>query len=172
MTTVSKIVEDNKVVLIHYTLKNEEGEIIDTSEGQEPLPYIHGLGTIVEGLENALAGQPVGTKLSVNVEAAEGYGEFDESLVQPVPRDQFGDHEITIGQQFHADTAIGPRVVTVTAIEGDDVIIDANHELAGMDLHFDVEVVDIRDATQEELEHGHVHGEGCNHSHESYGHTH
>ncbi len=165
MATENKTVEDNKVVYIHYTLKNEEGEVIDSSEGQQPLPYIHGQGTIVEGLENALAGQPLGARLSVHVEAAEGYGEFDESLVQPIPRDQFGDHEVTLGQQFHADTAIGPRIVTVIAMEGDDVIIDANHELAGMDLDFDVEVVEIRDATQEELEHGHVHGEGECQSH-------
>ncbi|CAM3707905.1 FKBP-type peptidyl-prolyl cis-trans isomerase [Parendozoicomonas haliclonae] len=161
--TDTQTVADNKVVLIHYTLKDDDGAVIDSSEGREPLPYIHGLGTIVEGLENALAGKQVGDKLTVTVEPAEGYGEFDESLVQPVPREQFGDHEVTEGQQFHADTAVGPRIVTVVAIEGDDVIIDANHELAGMNLNFDVEVVEIRDATADELEHGHVHGPGCNH---------
>ena len=160
---VAKTVADNKVVLIHYTLKDEEGELVDSSEGQEPLAYIHGIGNIVAGLESALTGKTVGDKLSVQVEAAEGYGEFDESLVQPVPREQFGDHEVSIGQQFHADTAVGPRIVTVMAIEGNDVIINANHELAGMDLHFDVEVVDVRDATADELEHGHVHGPSCNH---------
>ncbi|WP_281648234.1 peptidylprolyl isomerase [Parendozoicomonas sp. Alg238-R29] len=162
-SALEKKVVDNKVVLIHYTLKDEEGEVVDSSEGHEPLAYIHGLGSIVAGLEEALAGKGVGDKLSVFVEAAEGYGEFDESLVQPVPREQFGDHEVTVGQQFHADTAVGPRIVTVMAIEGDDVIINANHELAGMDLHFDVEVVDVRDATKDELEHGHVHGPSCNH---------
>ncbi|MTI12012.1 FKBP-type peptidyl-prolyl cis-trans isomerase [Sansalvadorimonas verongulae] len=160
---LEKTVADKKVVLIHYTLKDEEGELVDSSEGQEPLAYIHGIGNIVEGLENALAGKTVGEKLSVTVEPAEGYGEFDESLVQPVPREQFGEHEVTVGQQFHADTAVGPRIVTVMAIEGNDVIINANHELAGMELHFAVEVVDVRDATADELEHGHVHGPGCDH---------
>ncbi len=158
-----KTVKNNKVVLIHYTLKDDDGEVIDSSKGQEPMPYIHGMGTIVEGLENALDGQPLGAKLSVSVEPAEGYGEFDESLVQPVPRDQFGDHEVSLGQQFHADTMVGSRIVTIVAIEGDDVIIDANHEMAGMNLHFDVEVIDIRDATEDELEHGHVHGSACTH---------
>ena len=161
--TDAKTVADNKVVLIHYTLKDEEGELVDSSEGQDPLAYIHGIGNIVEGLENALTGKTVGEKLSVKVEPAEGYGEFDDSLVQPVPREQFGEHEVTVGQQFHADTAVGPRIVTVMAIEGNDVIINANHELAGMELHFSVEVVDVRDATAGELEHGHVHGPSCDH---------
>ncbi len=153
-------VADKKVVQLHYTLKNKAGELLDSSEGQEPLAYLHGLGNIVEGLEKALTGKQAGDKLEVNVEAAEAYGEYDESLVQPVPRSEFGDHPVEVGSQFHADTAIGPRIVTVTAIEGDDVVIDANHALAGEDLNFNVEVVDVRDATEEELDHGHVHGPG------------
>ena len=158
-----QVVADKKVVLIHYTLKNDEGEVIDSSEGHDPLGYLHGQGNIVAGLESALEGQKVGAKLNVSVEPAEGYGEYDESLVQPVPREQFGDHEVSIGQQFHADTAVGPRIVTVVAMEGEEVIIDANHELAGMNLNFDVEVVEVRDASAEELDHGHVHGPGGHH---------
>ena len=153
-------VADKKVVQLHYTLKNKAGELLDSSEGQEPLAYLHGMGNIVEGLENALTGKQAGDKLDVEVEAAEGYGEYDESLVQPIPRAEFGDHPVEVGNQFHADTAIGPRIVTITAIEGDEVVIDANHSLAGEDLHFSVEVVDVRDATEEELDHGHVHGPG------------
>uniref|UniRef100_UPI00351B7FEA FKBP-type peptidyl-prolyl cis-trans isomerase n=1 Tax=Endozoicomonas sp. Mp262 TaxID=2919499 RepID=UPI00351B7FEA len=153
-------IADKKVVLIHYTLKNKSGELLDSSEGHEPLAYLHGMGNIVEGLENALTGKQAGDKLEVNVEAAEAYGEYDESLVQPVPRKEFGDHPVEVGSQFHADTAIGPRIVTVTAIEGDDVVIDANHALAGEDLNFNVEIVEVRDASEEELDHGHVHGPG------------
>ena len=153
-------ITDKKVALIHYTLKNDGGEVLDSSEGHEPLAYLHGMGNIIEGLENALVDKQAGDKLKVSVEAAEGYGEYDENLVQPVPLEQFGEHEVEVGMQFHADTAIGPRVVTVTAIDGQEVIIDANHSLAGENLHFDVEVVEVREPTKEELDHGHVHGPG------------
>ncbi|MRI32001.1 peptidylprolyl isomerase [Endozoicomonas sp. OPT23] len=153
-------ITDKKVALIHYTLKNAGGEVLDSSEGHEPLAYLHGAGNIIVGLESALEGKAAGDKLEVSVEAAEAYGEYDESLVQPVPSSQFGEHEVEVGLQFHADTAIGPRVVTVTAIDGDDVIIDANHSLAGEDLHFAVEVVEVREPSAEELDHGHVHGPG------------
>ncbi|WP_067518959.1 FKBP-type peptidyl-prolyl cis-trans isomerase [Endozoicomonas ascidiicola] len=151
-----------RVALFHYTLKNDNGEVLDSSEGESPMAYIHGEYNIVEGLENALEGKQAGDKFEVSVESAEGYGEYDESLVQPVPKEQFGDHSVEVGQQFHADTAIGPRVVTVIAIndEEDQVVIDANHSLAGENLHFSVEVVEVREATKEELDHGHVHGPG------------
>ncbi|MDD7805373.1 MAG: peptidylprolyl isomerase [Endozoicomonas sp. (ex Botrylloides leachii)] len=150
-------IADNKVVLMHYILKNKAGELIDSSEGHEPLAYIHGIGNIVQGLEKALTGKQVGDKVEVSVEAAEAYGEYDEELVQPVPRADFEGHPIETGSQFHADTAVGPRIVTVTAIDDDQIIVDANHPLAGEDLHFKVEIVDVRNATKDELEHGHVH---------------
>ncbi|MGI9279245.1 MAG: FKBP-type peptidyl-prolyl cis-trans isomerase [Endozoicomonas sp.] len=153
-------ITDKKVALIHYTLKNAGGEVLDSSEGHDPLAYLHGAGNIIAGLESALEEKAAGDKLEVSVEAAEAYGEYDESLVQPIPRTQFGEHDVEVGMQFHADTAVGPRVVTITAIEGDEVVIDANHQLAGEDLNFSVEVVEVRDATEEELEHGHVHGPG------------
>ena len=151
-------VANERVALIHYTLKNDGGEILDSSEGEAPMAYLHGEHNIVEGLENALEGKQAGDKFEVTVESAEAYGEYDESLVQPVPRDQFGDHPVEVGNQFHADTAIGPRIVTVIAVEDDQVVIDANHALAGENLHFKVEVVEVREATKEELDHGHVHG--------------
>ncbi|WP_257293499.1 peptidylprolyl isomerase [Endozoicomonas sp. YOMI1] len=151
-----------RVALFHYTLKNDAGEVLDSSEGESPMAYLHGEGNIVEGLENALEGKQSGDKFEVVVEPAEGYGEYDESLVQPVPKEQFGDHPVEVGNQFHADTAIGPRIVTVVAIddENDQVVIDANHSLAGENLHFSIEVVEVREATREELDHGHVHGPG------------
>ncbi|AMO55414.1 peptidylprolyl isomerase [Endozoicomonas montiporae] len=154
------VISDKKVVKIHYTLKNQGGEVMDSSEGHEPLAYLQGAGNILEGLENELTGKQAGDKLKVSIEAAEGYGEYDESLVQPVPMEQFGEHQVEVGMQFHADTAIGPRIVTIIAINEEEkqVVIDANHALAGEDLFFDVEVVEVRDASQEELDHGHVHG--------------
>lgn len=148
------------VALFHYTLKNDGGEILDTSEGEAPMAYLHGEHNIVEGLENAMEGKEAGDKFEVTVEPAEAYGEYDESLVQPIPREQFGDHPVEVGNQFHADTAIGPRIVTVIAVHDDQVVIDANHSLAGENLHFKVEIVEVREATREELDHGHVHGEG------------
>lgn len=157
-------IADNTVVLLHYTLKNKSDELLDSSEGQEPLAYIHGIGELVDGLETALTGKQAGDKLEVNVQAVDGYGEYDQDLVQFVPLTDFGDHAVEVGSQFHADTAVGPRVVTITEVKGDEVIVDANHSLAGEDLHFSVEVLEVRSATKEELEHGHVHGEGgCEH---------
>ncbi len=157
-------IADNKVALIHYTLTNATQDVLDSSEGQEPLAYIHGHGHIVPGLENALDGRSKGDRFSVTVSAQEGYGEHDEHLTQSVPRQMFsGVDEIEVGMQFHAQTEQGMQVVTVVEVADDTITIDGNHPLAGQDLHFDIEVVDVRDASAEELEHGHVHGEGGHH---------
>ncbi len=157
-------IADNKVALIHYTLTNATQDVLDSSEGQEPLAYIHGHGHIVPGLENALDGRSKGDRFSVTVSAQEGYGEHDERLTQSVPRQMFsGVDEIEVGMQFHAQTEQGMQVVTVIEVADDTITIDGNHPLAGQDLHFDIEVVDVRDASAEELEHGHVHGEGGHH---------
>ncbi len=157
-------IADNKVALIHYTLTNATQDVLDSSEGQEPLAYIHGHGHIVPGLENALDGRSKGDRFSVTVSAQEGYGEHDERLTQSVPRQMFsGVDEIEVGMQFHAQTEQGMQVVTVVEVADDTITIDGNHPLAGQDLHFDIEVVDVRDASAEELEHGHVHGEGGHH---------
>jgi len=160
-------VAQDKVVLIHYTLKNDAGAVIDSSSGGDPLAYIHGQGNIIPGLEKALAGKQQGDKLSVKVEPAEGYGVRDASLVQQVPRRSFGGvANIQPGMQFHAQTSQGhTRVVTVTAIKGDMVTVDGNHPLAGENLNFDVEIAEVRDATEEEIAHGHVHGPGGHHHH-------
>ena len=157
-------IENQKVVSIHYTLTNEAGQVLDSSENQEPLAYIHGHGNIIPGLENALAGLSKGEKLKVTVAPADGYGERDDSMVQAVPRSAFqGVDDITPGMQFQAQSPEGIQLVTVVSVEGDEVTLDGNHPMAGITLIFDVEITDVRDATAEELDHGHVHGAGGHH---------
>ena len=154
----------NKVALINYTLTNVQGEVLDSSEGAEPLAYIHGAGNIIPGLENALDGRQQGDAFKVSIPAEQAYGERDDRLTQIVPKTMFsGVDDIEIGMQFHAQTDAGMQVITVTAVEGDDVTIDGNHPLAGETLHFDVEIVEVREASSEELDHGHVHGTGGHH---------
>jgi FKBP-type peptidyl-prolyl cis-trans isomerase SlyD len=160
------LIGQDKVVLIHYTLTDDAGETIDTSSGGDPLAYLHGKGNIIAGLEKALEGRQAGDRLNVRVEPAEGYGVRDDALVQRIPRRQFGRADVKPGMQFHAQTASGhPRVVTVKHIQGDMVTVDGNHPLAGQVLNFEVEVTEVRDATGEELAHGHVHGPGGHHHH-------
>ncbi|GGO75543.1 peptidyl-prolyl cis-trans isomerase [Marinobacterium nitratireducens] len=154
----------NTVVKIHYTLKNAEGNVIDSSEGQEPLAYLHGGGNIVEGLESALAGKAAGDKLDVTVDPERGYGSRRDDLVQTVDRSNFvGIDQIEVGMQFLAQTPWGEQPVTVVAVADDNVTLDGNHPLAGEVLNFAIEVMDVRAATDEELEHGHAHGEGGHH---------
>lgn len=148
----------DKVVQIHYTLTNDEGEVLDSSEGQEPLAYLHGFGNIIPGLESALAGRGVGDKFQVTIPPEEAYGLRDDDLVQAAPRSAFqGVPEVLPGMQFHAESPEGVQLVTVIDVDGDNVILDGNHPMAGLTLNFDVEVTDIREATAEELDHGHVH---------------
>ncbi len=157
----------NKVATIHYTLKNEHGDVLDSSEGQAPLDYLQGHQNLVPGLEAELEGKAVGDKLKAVVQPEQGYGEKDPSLVQELPSSMFnGIDNIEVGMEFHAETEQGLQVVEVIDVNGDTITIDGNHPLAGMDLHFDVEVLGVRDATAEELQHGHVHSpEGCGHEH-------
>lgn len=155
---------ENTVVLIHYTLTSDGGETLDSSEGREPLGYLHGFGNIIPGLENALSGKQAGDKLKVTIAPEDAYGVREDALVQVVPRSAFGDApDLEVGMQFQARTPEGIRVVTIVDVAGDDITLDGNHPLAGETLHFDVEVVEVRAATDEELAHGHVHGEGGHH---------
>ena len=154
-------IADKTVVSIHYTLTNALGETIDSSVGQDPLVYLQGAQNIIPGLENALTGKAVGDALQVTVEPAEGYGEIRDELIQEVDRSAFqGVDDIDVGMQFMAQTPWGEQPVTVVKVEGDQITLDGNHQLAGETLNFDVEVVEIREATAEEIEHGHVHGPG------------
>lgn len=150
-------ISENTVVQIHYTLKNQSGEVLDSSQDAEPLTYLHGAGNIIPGLETALSGREQGEKVNVTVEPDEAYGAHREELVQQVGRDMFPVDELEAGMRFKAETAEGPQILTVTKVEESDVTVDANHPLAGETLHFDVEVVEIREASSEEVEHGHVH---------------
>jgi FKBP-type peptidyl-prolyl cis-trans isomerase SlyD len=152
------------VVLIHYTLKDDDGKVLDSSDGGEPLAYIQGHGNLVPGLEKALEGKQDGDAVAVTLSPDEGYGTRNEALVQRVPKRSLqGSGEIRKGMQFRAQTDEGLRVFIVTAVVGDMVSLDGNHPLADQTLHFDVEVVSVRAATAEELEHGHVHGAGGHH---------
>jgi FKBP-type peptidyl-prolyl cis-trans isomerase SlyD len=154
----------DSVVLIHYTLKDDQGQVLDSSAGGDPLAYIQGHGNLVPGLEKALEGKSAGDRVEVTVAPADGYGTRSEELVQRVPKRQLqGSGEIHKGMQFRAQTDEGLRVFTVTAVVGDMVTLDGNHPLADQTLHFDVEITDVRAATEEELEHGHVHGPGGHH---------
>lgn len=155
-------IAENAVVAIHYTLTNDAGETLDSSrERNEPLAYLHGHGNIIPGLENALTGKQAGDALKVTVQPAEGYGERHDEMIQDVPRDAFqGVDDIQPGMQFQANTETGPRLFTITEVNGDTVTVDGNHPLAGTTLHFDVEIAEVREASAEELSHGHVHGPG------------
>src|SRR5436190_16822916 len=154
-------VEKNKVGSIDYTLTNMQGQVIDSSKEGQPLSYLHGDGGIMPGLEAALESKNPGDNVKVTVAPADAYGEKDPSLVQPIPRSSFGAApNITPGMQFQAQNAQGSRIVTVVSATPDTVTIDANHPLAGQTLNFDVTVVEVRDATAEEMAHGHAHGAG------------
>jgi FKBP-type peptidyl-prolyl cis-trans isomerase SlyD len=157
-------VSDKKVVYIHYTLKNKEGAVLDRSTEEDPLAYIHGMGAIIPGLEKALSGKTEGDKINISIEPEEAYGQRNEMLIQDVPRSAFeGVEDLQEGMQFQAQTPNGSQLITVTEIKQDQVTIDANHPLAGETLDFAVEVLDIREATAEELDHGHVHDPANSH---------
>jgi len=153
---------DKSVALIHYTLKNDDGEVLDTSEGRDPLAYLHGAGNIVPGLESELDGKAVGESIEVRVEPKDGYGEKVDDMIQTVPRDKMPEGiELQVGMQLQAQTPEGhAQVVTIVGLTNTDVTLDGNHPLAGVALNFAVEVVEVRQATEEELTHGHVHGAG------------
>ena len=158
-------ISKGKVVSMHYALKDANGEILDSSEGQAPLDYLHGYGNIIAGLEKALENKAAGEKLNAVIPPEEGYGIREESLVKTVPLSNFQNPDaVAVGAQFQAETSQGPRLATVTQVDDQNVTVDLNHPLADQTLNFDIEVVEIRDATEEELTHGHAHGpEGHGH---------
>lgn len=153
-------IADRTVALIDYTLYDPQGVVIDSSAGSEPLAYLHGAGNIIPGLEKALEGKVAGDALKVTIPAAEAYGEKDDEALEVVQRKQIqmDDQPIELGMQLHAMGPNGGQILTVVDIDGDEITLDANHPLAGVDLTFDVKVTLVREATAEELDHGHVHG--------------
>ena len=152
----------NKAVSIEYTLTNDDGDVIDSSTGGAPLVYLQGAGNIIPGLEKALDGKAVGDELNVTVEPEDAYGEYSAELVSTLNRSMFeGVDVLEVGMQFHASAPDGQmQIVTIRDLDGDDVTVDGNHPLAGQRLNFKVKVVAVRDASEEEVAHGHVHGEG------------
>ncbi|QCR34800.1 peptidylprolyl isomerase [Nissabacter sp. SGAir0207] len=155
------------VVSLAYQVRTEDGVLVDESPVSAPLDYLHGHGSLIAGLEKALEGHDVGDRFDVHVGANEAYGTYDENLVQRVPKDVFmGVDELQVGMRFIADTDQGQVPVEITEVEDDHVTVDGNHMLAGQNLNFNVEVVAIREATADELAHGHVHGEHGHHHHE------
>jgi len=151
----------NLVASIDYELTDDSGEVIDTSKGRPPLAYLHGAGNLIPGLESELEGKGSGDSFKIRIAPEDAYGVRHEEMVQDVPRTQFPpDADIQPGMQFQAQGPQGAQIVTVVAIEDETVKLDGNHPLAGVSLNFDVTIIEVRDATAEELEHGHVHGPG------------
>ena len=148
------------VVSIEYTLKDDRGNILDTSVGQAPMEYLHGASNIIPGLEQAIEGLTAGDFKAVAVPPALGYGEYSEKLIQRVPLDRFGENKVEIGMRFHAETNLGMRVLVIRHVDDKEAVLDGNHELAGKTLHFDVKVVSVRAAELSELAHGHPHQSG------------
>lgn len=155
----------NNVVSIHYTLKDGAGDVLDSSDGKQPMQYLHGANNLIPGLENELQGKSSGAKFETTIPPEQAYGERNEEFVQTIKKDVFqGVESVEPGMTFVAKgEGDAERQVRVTEVEGEDVTIDANHPMAGMTLHFDVEVLGVREGTEQELEHGHVHPEGADH---------
>lgn len=155
-------IETQKAVTLAYTLTDKDGNILDKADTNEPFIYLHGSGGIIPGLEKALNGKAIDDQFKINLEPSEAYGDHSTELVQDVPKDMFGevsDDQMFEGAQFHAETSQGMQVVTVNKVNEDSITIDGNHPMAGKALSFDVTVLAVRDATEEELAHGHIHPE-------------
>jgi len=157
--SMSLLIGDKLVVSMHYKLTDDDKNVLDSSEGAEPLAYLHGAGNIIPGLENALVGKVEGDSMQVRVEPEEGYGESIPELIQTVPLSAFQDVEsVEVGMAFETQSPEGHvQRIVVKEVAGQDVTIDANHPLAGVALNFDVEIIGVREATDDELAHGHVH---------------
>ena len=150
----------HSVAAIHYTLKDNTGKVLDSSEGREPLYYLHGEGNLITGMEEGLKGQEKGNKLQLIIAPEKGYGVRDEKMIQKIPRSAFGGEKVEKGMEFQTNNG---GVVTVTNVGLDQITVDANHALAGVELSFAVEVIEVRAATADEIAHGHVHGPGGHH---------
>ena len=161
-------ISKRKVATIHYTLTDDNAQVLDSSDGSDPLAYIHGIGNLISGLEEQLEGKGAGDKFKASIAPEQAYGQRDEDLVQTLDAENFADiDDLQVGLELEASSSEEDddesNVVTIVAIEGDEVTVDGNHPLAGETLHFDVSVVSVRDATEEEVDHGHVHEAGGHH---------
>ncbi len=150
-------ISKHKVAAIHYTLTDDSGNVLDSSVGSEPLYYLHGEGNLIPGMEEGLEGHAAGDKVTIDVTPEKGYGRRNPTLIEEVPKQAFGNQRIAVGMQFETNEG---ELITITNVGTDTVTVDANHPLADQNLHFDVQVLDVRDATPDELDHGHVHGPG------------
>jgi FKBP-type peptidyl-prolyl cis-trans isomerase SlyD len=156
-------IEKDRVVRFHYTVSEQGQEPLESSEGRDPLAILVGHGNIIPGLEKAMDGKAAGDKFEVDVPAAEAYGEKREGLTQRIPKKHFEGQPLKPGMQVILNTNFGPRAVTIEKVGLSVVDVDLNHPMAGKDLHFSIEIVEVREASAEEIEHGHVHGEGGHH---------
>jgi FKBP-type peptidyl-prolyl cis-trans isomerase SlyD len=160
-------IAENKVIIMHYAVSDSEDTLIDSSYDHKPLAVIHGTGYLIQGLEDALIGHQAGDKFEVEVAPEQAYGERFDDYVQTVPKAMFESIEdLAVGSQLRATTDDGEQTVIVIDVQDDEITVDGNHPLAGIALKFDVDILEVRDATEDELTHGHVHGEGgCGHQH-------
>jgi FKBP-type peptidyl-prolyl cis-trans isomerase SlyD len=161
-----KITAD-KAITLNYTLKDNDGKLIDESKDSSFI-YLHGHNNIIPGLEAALSDKAKGDTFELVLEPKDAYGEYNPAITQTISSSAFGDEKVEVGMQFHAEGEEGePVMITISEVNGDDITIDGNPPLAGVTLNYDVEVMDVRDATEEELSHGHIHahGESCGHNH-------
>ncbi len=157
-------ISENTVVTLNYTLKNSDGELLDTSVGRKPLVYLHGVGGLIPGLEKELKGREKGENLHAVIKPEEAYGRRNDNMIKVVSKDGFqGEGEIQVGMRVRLDTDQGAQIGNISKIEGNDVTLDLNHPLADVTLHFDVDILDVRSATDEEISHGHAHGPGGHH---------
>jgi len=154
------MIKENHVVTMHYTVSTADSVEIDSSRNGKPLVFLHGHGYLVAGLEEALVGKSSGDSFTAEIPAEKAYGERHDNLVQAVPKSMFEGMDVDVGMSFRATTDEGEQSVVIIDMTDDDVVVDGNHPLAGIDLTFDVEIIDVRDATEDEIAHGHVHGEG------------
>ncbi|MFT5756620.1 MAG: FKBP-type peptidyl-prolyl cis-trans isomerase SlyD [Alteromonadaceae bacterium] len=161
-------ISENKVVVLHYAVSDSEDTLIDSSYDHSPLSIIQGTGYLIPGLEDALIDHVTGDKFEVEVSADQAYGQREDGYVQTVPKDMFGSIEdLAVGAQLRATTDDGEQTVMVIDMTEDEITVDGNHPLAGIDLKFEVDILEVREATADELAHGHVHSEGgCGHQHE------
>lgn len=159
-------IADNHVVTLHYSVKTQTGDLIDESQSEEPLAFIQGSHFMIAGLEDALYGKQKGEKFEITIEPEQAYGHRQDNLVQEVPASMFEGMDIEVGMSFRATTDQGEQSVIIIDKDDEHVVVDGNHPLSSMTLTFDVSIEDVREASAEELEHGHVHGAGgCGHTH-------